>query len=77
MAINMQQNVNQKKMVIIHKDIICAIDIHRKATESVYTLQYLYNMLLISLFLKVFSSFNKEFRGIILFFNSGWYGLLK
>ncbi|XP_018317176.1 uncharacterized protein [Mycetomoellerius zeteki] len=33
MAINMQQNVNEEKMVIIYKRIICAIDIHRKATE--------------------------------------------
>ncbi|XP_018317969.1 uncharacterized protein [Mycetomoellerius zeteki] len=32
-AINMQQNVNEEKMVIIYKRIICAIDIHRKATE--------------------------------------------
>jgi len=50
MAINIQQNVNEKKMVIIYKDIICAIDIHRKATESGYILQYLYNMLLIFLY---------------------------
>ncbi|XP_011705352.1 PREDICTED: uncharacterized protein LOC105460563 [Wasmannia auropunctata] len=33
MAMNMQQNVNQEKMVIIYKGIICAIDIHRKATQ--------------------------------------------
>jgi len=45
MAINMQQDVNEEKMVIIYKGIICAIDIHRKATESVYILQYLYNVL--------------------------------
>jgi len=38
MAINIQQNAREKKMVIIYKDIICAIDIHRKATELVYTL---------------------------------------
>jgi len=45
MAINMQQDVNEEKMVIIYKGIICAIDIHRKATESVHILQYLYNVL--------------------------------
>ncbi|XP_011065845.1 PREDICTED: uncharacterized protein LOC105152964 [Acromyrmex echinatior] len=33
MAINMQQDVNEEKMVIIYKRMICAIDIHRKATE--------------------------------------------
>ncbi|TGZ52819.1 Uncharacterized protein DBV15_12002 [Temnothorax longispinosus] len=33
MTINMQQNVNEEKVVIIYKEIICAIDIHRKATE--------------------------------------------
>ncbi|XP_071560223.1 uncharacterized protein [Temnothorax nylanderi] len=33
MTINMQQNVNEEKVVIIYKGIICAIDIHRKATE--------------------------------------------
>ncbi|XP_018051574.1 PREDICTED: uncharacterized protein LOC108689354 [Atta colombica] len=33
MAINMQHDVNEEKMVIIYKGIICAIDIHRKATE--------------------------------------------
>ncbi|XP_018051571.1 PREDICTED: uncharacterized protein LOC108689352 [Atta colombica] len=33
MTINMQQDVNEEKMVIIYKGIICAIDIHRKATE--------------------------------------------
>ena len=36
MTINMQQDVNEEKMVIIYKGIICAIDIHRKATESVH-----------------------------------------
>ena len=36
MTINVQQNVNEDKVVIIYKGIICAIDIHRKATESVY-----------------------------------------
>ena len=45
MAINMQQDVNKEQMIIIYKGIICAIDIHRKATESVHILQYLYNML--------------------------------
>ena len=45
MAINMQQDVNKDQMIIIYKGIICAIDIHRKATESVHILQYLYNML--------------------------------
>ena len=44
MAINKQQDVNEEKMVIIYKRMICAIDIHRKATESVYILQYLYNV---------------------------------
>ncbi|XP_028048449.1 uncharacterized protein LOC105834285 [Monomorium pharaonis] len=29
----MQQNVNREKMTIIYKGIICAVDIHRKATE--------------------------------------------
>ncbi|XP_018051963.1 PREDICTED: uncharacterized protein LOC108689617 [Atta colombica] len=33
MAINMQHDINEEKMVIIYKGIICAIDIHRKATE--------------------------------------------
>ncbi|XP_011065844.1 PREDICTED: uncharacterized protein LOC105152963 [Acromyrmex echinatior] len=33
MAINMQQDVNEEKMVIIYKRMIYAIDIHRKATE--------------------------------------------
>ncbi|XP_011065843.1 PREDICTED: uncharacterized protein LOC105152962 [Acromyrmex echinatior] len=33
MTINMQQDVSEEKMVIIYKGIICAIDIHRKATE--------------------------------------------
>ncbi|XP_018349233.1 PREDICTED: uncharacterized protein LOC108752700, partial [Trachymyrmex septentrionalis] len=33
MAINMQHDVNEEKMVIIYEEIICAIDIHRKATE--------------------------------------------
>ncbi|XP_018051738.1 PREDICTED: uncharacterized protein LOC108689488 [Atta colombica] len=33
MAINMQHDVTEEKMVIIYKGIICAIDIHRKATE--------------------------------------------
>ncbi|XP_018349424.1 PREDICTED: uncharacterized protein LOC108752823 [Trachymyrmex septentrionalis] len=33
MAINMQQDVNKEQMIIIYKGIICAIDIHRKATE--------------------------------------------
>ncbi|XP_018051737.1 PREDICTED: uncharacterized protein LOC108689487 [Atta colombica] len=33
MAINMQQDVNEEKMIIIYKGIICAIDIHRKAIE--------------------------------------------
>ncbi|XP_012056644.1 PREDICTED: uncharacterized protein LOC105619736 [Atta cephalotes] len=33
MAINMQHDVNEEKMIIIYKGIICAIDIHRKATE--------------------------------------------
>ncbi|XP_011056196.1 PREDICTED: uncharacterized protein LOC105147107 [Acromyrmex echinatior] len=33
MAVNMQQDVNEEKTVIIYKRIICAIDIHRKATE--------------------------------------------
>ncbi|XP_011860656.1 PREDICTED: uncharacterized protein LOC105557883 isoform X2 [Vollenhovia emeryi] len=32
-TINMHQNDNQEKMVIIHKRIICAVDIHRKAIE--------------------------------------------
>jgi len=45
MAINMQQDVNEEKMVIIYKGIICAIDIHRKAIESVHILQYLYKVL--------------------------------
>ena len=44
MAINMQQDVNEEKMIIIYKGIICAIDIHRKATESVHILQYVYNV---------------------------------
>ncbi|XP_018051741.1 PREDICTED: uncharacterized protein LOC108689490 [Atta colombica] len=33
MTINMQQDVNEEKTVIIYKGIICAIDIHRKAIE--------------------------------------------
>ncbi|XP_071638133.1 uncharacterized protein [Temnothorax longispinosus] len=33
MAINMQQNINQEKIIIIYKGIICAVDIHRKATK--------------------------------------------
>ncbi|XP_012056519.1 PREDICTED: uncharacterized protein LOC105619610 [Atta cephalotes] len=33
MAINMQHDVTEEKMVIIYKGIICAIDIHRKATK--------------------------------------------
>ncbi|XP_018051568.1 PREDICTED: uncharacterized protein LOC108689348 [Atta colombica] len=33
MEINMQHDVTEEKMVIIYKGIICAIDIHRKATE--------------------------------------------
>jgi len=45
MAINIQQDINKEKMIIIYKGIICAIDIHRKATESVHILQYLYKML--------------------------------
>ena len=45
MEINMQHDVTEEKMVIIYKGIICAIDIHRKATESVHILQYLcYNV---------------------------------
>lgn len=43
MMYNMQRNVNQEKKVIISKGIIYAIDIHRKATESVYILQHMYN----------------------------------
>ena len=45
MTINMQQDVNEEKTVIIYKAIICAIDIHRKATESVRILQYLHKVL--------------------------------
>jgi len=47
MAINMQheEKMNEEKMVIIYKGLICAIDIHRKAIESVHILQYLYNVL--------------------------------
>ncbi|XP_012056650.1 PREDICTED: uncharacterized protein LOC105619741 [Atta cephalotes] len=33
MTIDMQQDVNEEKMIITYKGIICAIDIHRKATE--------------------------------------------
>jgi len=36
LKINMQQDVNEEKMIMIYKGIICAIDIHRKATESVH-----------------------------------------
>jgi len=74
---NMLQNVTQEKEILIYKGIIYAIDIHRKATESVYILQNLYNIINISLFLKVFPRINNKFCWIILFFNSDWYGLLK
>ncbi|XP_012062184.1 PREDICTED: uncharacterized protein LOC105625465 [Atta cephalotes] len=33
MTINVQQDVNEEKTIIIYKGIICAIDIHRKAIE--------------------------------------------
>jgi len=47
---NMLQNVTQEKEILMYKGIIYAIDIHRKATELVYILQNLYNMLLIFLY---------------------------
>lgn len=36
MMINMQENVSQKDEIIICKEIIYAVDIHREAIKSVF-----------------------------------------
>lgn len=36
MTMNMQENVSLQDFIIIYKQIICAVDIHRKTIKSVF-----------------------------------------
>lgn len=56
MTIKMLENINMKNKIIIHKEIICAVDIQCEAIKLVSTLFtiLLYIKLIIFYFFKVF-----------------------
>jgi len=64
MAINMQHDVTEEKMVIIYKGIICAIDIHCKATESVKSVHFAISISAVLIFLS-FLKVSQVFKRVL------------